>query len=219
MGQLISRRRVHAPVVQAGPLAPPPVIVSVTIPSPNPAPTSPPTVACLTSTSIRDVNLSTLNTIGPFTLIGVKGEAWVKSVYDGDTLHLVILFDTAALRQIKITARTKRAAATTLHDTMLLIAMRSRLARLDARELRDVGGADAKRLLEQELPADGYVWVTFGNPDKYGRPLVELYADSHYTKSINSVLLRNHPDYFLPYDGKKKRTFGSLAADAEVWHV
>lgn len=91
-----------------------------------------------------------------------------------------------------------------------VVALRIRLYGIDAREIKDTGGLDAKFALEKELMVVGQstIPLKLRKWDKFGGRVVgELYNGESST--VNNQMLRDHPNLFRAYMGGKKVTWAS----------
>jgi endonuclease YncB( thermonuclease family) len=131
----------------------------------------------------------------------------VVSVYDGDTFDLsfyVPLQELTKERQISKKNKGICFVCNGQQECSILMRMKCRLDRIDARELKSEGGQKAKEILEN-LILQKILRVQIGNYDKYGRLLVTIYFinESGLEICLNEYL-KTFREYFIFYDGGKK---------------
>ena len=123
-----------------------------------------------------------------FSLDGLKTMAYVKKVYDGDTVTLIFKYK---------------------GDTVM---KSCRLLGIDTPELRSKNPDEvvmAKKIRDvlSDKILNKIKYVEFHDFDKYGRPLITLYHKFSRKQSINDFMLTQ--ECVQPYDGGKKKVFGS----------
>ena len=76
------------------------------------------------------------------------------------------------------------------------IKIRCRLARINALEMNEAGGKDAKLIVQTLLPVGKDVFIHSTQLDKYGRSIAEIYVNN---ENLTDVLRDSHPELFKPY--------------------
>jgi endonuclease YncB( thermonuclease family) len=147
-----------------------------------------------------------------FSLGGLFVPIKVFSVYDGDTLNALIPVNFAELEKVSHQKqRPKRTLKSVIVFTPGTVVMSYpiRLFGLDARELHDEGGKEARQILLDTIGGEeAMLQANLYHFDKYGRLLADLYLLDG--TSINKLLVTKYKKYFLEYDGKKKEVFDKL---------
>lgn len=140
-----------------------------------------------------------------FTLNGLKTYARVCSVYDGDTITVVMDINGSFLkfkcRLMGIDTceiKSKNAA-----NKELAVKARNRLIELitKGKRVEDAKKKDVEMILEEEVHL---IWVHCLEFDKYGRTIIECYASPDSTTSFNQMLVDERLAY--KYEGDTKLT-------------
>lgn len=171
-----------------------------------------------------------LEALCPFQISGLKGWAVVTDVTDGDTLDIVIyvpLNELALGHSYK--KYTKTGVRSFIHtknfDSGFFAKFRTRLLGIDSSEHDTPEGkfaTEVTRLFYNSI--SGRVWYEFTNDgniekrDKYGRTLVNLYADDSKKVNYNEFLFQFNTKNIVvveKYDGgtKSKYTKGLASRD------
>ena len=125
-----------------------------------------------------------------FTLSGVKTNAKIVHVYDGDTVHGVILLNNKPKKfKIRMLGYDSPEMKPPLKQ--------------ENREEEKRAAIEAKNAISN-LILNKVVGIHFFEFDKYGRPLAEIYVDR---VKVNDWMMENGHGY--PYDGKTKSKFVS----------
>lgn len=149
-----------------------------------------------------------INLLSRFSFYGTKAHVKLIDIHDGDTLDVAFFYKVPNCINITVSScRTELYPETVCCPVKsdkpqeILVRQRLRLLRLNAVELKNPGGQEAKDYLTSVLPE--YFDVEFGENDSFGRSLAEILVDG---VSINSMLLEYmHPVYgqiFPPYTKK-----------------
>jgi len=140
-----------------------------------------------------------------FDLDNVKGKFYVESVYDGDTITILVptklsIYNMGSANTIDLYSNTNP------NEKIILNKIRVRLYGIDTPELkpkknlpnRDEHIAKAKEARDflSELILNKIIKVSFLSNDKYGRPLVKLYTNE-VTSNKNSNLDENSGEICL----------------------
>lgn len=154
--------------------------------------------------------LNNVDKLSRFNLYGLTTIGKVVDVYDGDTFDLALLIPVEELcKERKISKKKTGICLISSSNEPLVMRVKCRLNGLDARELKDVKGQEAKNLLSSLL-MDKIINCDLGGYDKYGRLLVDIYISSINLNSDQIYLshyLLQFSDLFLSYDGGKKQEF------------
>ena len=168
---------------------------------------------CFTSKSNKQDEIK-LNTeeIKKFDLNGVKGNFYVESVYDGDTITILLpinmhIYNMCSSEQIDTSSDSNSSNITYLHKVRL------RLLGIDTPEMKPskdlpnrqvhIEKAKAAKEFLSGLVLNKVIRVEFLSNDKYGRPLCKIYSDSD-TQSINDLMVSK--GFAKKYDGGTKDT-------------
>lgn len=176
-----------------------------------------------------------VDAICPFNLFNLQTKARLKSLYDSDTFDLLIFVplnflyspkyyqherktveskDERGHKGVKQVALLKSIKPTSkkIETAGLFLVFNCRLNNVDGAESNTAQGTRATQLmLELFKSYNNIVYVRLGYPDKYGRMLVDLYADKEYKKYLNYYLVEN-PDPVLgvlatKYSGGEKAEY------------
>ena len=148
-----------------------------------------------------------------FDLSNVEGEFYVESVYDGDTITILIpiklsIYNMCSSNSIDLYSNTNPS------EQIVLNKIRVRLEGIDTPELkpkknlpnRDEHIAKAKEARDflSGLILHKIIKVSFGENDKYWRPLVNLYIEDNFNNSIylNDLMIKK--GFAYKYDGGTK---------------
>lgn len=166
-------------------------------------------VCCVSKTNSESKNIS-INTIEEkkFDLEGIEGKFYVDSVYDGDTITLMIgtkihIFETIGVNQVNLDSDSNKS------NTIYFNKVRVRLMGIDTPELRPkknipnrnehIEKAKLAKEFLSNLVLNKSIKVKFLHNDLYGRPLVYLYLDN---VCINDLMIEN--GYAKKYNGGTK---------------
>lgn len=154
-----------------------------------------------------------INNYSNYDLNNIGGKFYVESVYDGDTISILVpmkisIYDMVEHDKINIRSDTNPT------NKIVLNKIRVRLYGIDAPELkpsknmpnRNEHIAKAKKSKDflSNLILNKIVKVNFLSNDKYGRPLVKLYIDDADIKNIYINDLIIEKGYAVEYYGKTK---------------
>jgi endonuclease YncB( thermonuclease family) len=155
-----------------------------------------------------DINLLSNET--KFNLLGIKGNFYVKSVYDGDTITLQVPINLSVfnfLSENKINS----SSINNPENHISLYEIRVRLLGIDTPEMkpsktlpnREEHIEKAKKAKDflSSLILNQIITVEFKENDKYGRPLVILYSNDI---NINNQMIDK--GFAKSYDGGTKET-------------
>ncbi len=148
-----------------------------------------------------------------FDLENVRGKFYVESVYDGDTITILVptklsIYDMNSVNTIDLDSNTNPT------DKIVLNKIRVRLYGIDTPELkpkkdlpnREEHIAKAKEAKEflSGIILNKIIKISFLSNDKYGRPLVKLYKDEDGSNEIclNDLMIKK--GYAKKYDGGTK---------------
>jgi len=130
-----------------------------------------------------------------FGISDLKGWAKVLKVYDGDTIHIALIFKGDVY---KLTCRILGI------DT----------AELKTKNVKEKEHAVKARDRVISLTKDGLMWAhVMSSNDKYGRYLTKIYTDSTEAQSVSDILIAEGLAY--AYDGKTKKKFEEWYEAAE----
>ncbi len=162
---------------------------------------------------------------GKFNLENITGNFYVESVYDGDTITLLVptklsIYNMNSSNTIDLSSNTNPT------EQIILNKVRVRLYGIDTPELKPtknlpnreehITKAKVARDFLSELIADKVIKVSFLSNDKYGRPLVKIFIEeivsiSHIfriSKTITKEICLNdlmvEKGFAKKYDGKTK---------------
>ena len=151
--------------------------------------------------------------IKKFNLLGIKGNFYVKSVYDGDTIVILVPMNIRVFSNIsKDLVDTNKPISNEL-DQIHNYEIRLRLLGIDTPELKPLKSIqnreahikkanDAKTFLSQ-LIENKIVSIEFKENDKYGRPLGSIYLpDTNPIININDLMIEK--GYAKIYSGGTK---------------
>jgi endonuclease YncB( thermonuclease family) len=149
----------------------------------------------------------------PLTLNEMKTYARVVSIYDGDTMHVIIPFLGSffkfAIRMYGIDSPEIKSKNPDIKD--MALKARNRVIELVMKAPFDGQRFKTKKDIETELENNVYlVWLHCLEMDKYGRVLANVYASAAESdKSFADILIAEKLAY--PYFGKTKKTEGEQA--------
>lgn len=151
---------------------------------------------CCFGYKISDMKVKNLD------LKGVSGNFYVCSVYDGDTIKIIVplkvhVFDMNGPNSIVYNSNSNKTDIVNFHE------IKVRLAGIDSPELKtDVNGFKSRDYL-MELVLDKIVRVEILGQDKYGRFLGNIYCDTqHGNQHVNKLMIEQ--GYAVEYYGKTK---------------
>lgn len=175
-------------------------------------------MGCIITKSSSDSNISLnkndliLDPIKKFNLLGIKGDFYVKSVYDGDTITILVpmclsVYSCLSKDTIKLISISNP------NNKINMFEIRVRLMGIDTPEIKPPKNMlnredhikkaiEAKEFLS-ELILNKVITVEFLTNDKYGRPLVNLFLNDNI-QSINNLMIQK--GYAKAYDGGTKDT-------------
>jgi hypothetical protein len=180
---------------------------------------------------LSDLQISTLC---PFNLFGLQSKCKVVNVYDGDTIDILayVPFDflyvpkyyqherksvehkehsNLHLKQVAL-LKSSKPTSKKISEGGVFLVFNCRLLNVDAQELNTAAGKVAAQVTADLFKSlNDIIYVRFGYADKYGRMLIDIYADPGYSKYLNFYLLE-HPDPMIgplaqKYDGGTKGSF------------
>lgn len=177
----------------------------------------------------RELPRDALQSLCKFHLAGIKGWATVTSVYDGDTIDLVMFIPLSEMAMghnykhyNKVGVRSFIHTSTI--DTGFFAKLRCRFNGCDSMEKNYPEGDYAKKLtIDLYQRRKGHVWaeLVYGNDiedsDKFGRNLVRIYVDKDKKIELTKYLFNfNDPDNGIivveEYDGGKKSDYSKNLA-------
>ena len=157
----------------------------------------------------QSLEKATLDTRPEFSLKGVHTYGKILRVYDGDTAWVSVNSPIATTWRVRLLGidteemRQPKDVENREEKISLAFAARNRLAQLTTDVHVDLDcrlkSKDWNELIGKNRKL---IWVEFGDSDKYGRPLVQLFERKNGIQSVNSMLVAEH--YALEYDGKTK---------------
>jgi micrococcal nuclease len=161
-----------------------------------------------TNTNTNTNTIFNNNEIKKFNLLGIKGNFYVKSVYDGDTIVLMIPMKIEVFSNVSkelILSIPISNPENLIHNYEI----RVRLFGIDTPELKPLKSIpnreehikkanEAKNFLSQ-LIENKIVTVEFKENDKYGRPLGSIYLNNI---NLNNLMIEK--GYAKIYSGKTK---------------
>lgn len=153
----------------------------------------------LQSNNIEDIPLDVINNMCEFNFIGIAGKGKIIEVIDGDTVKLLAGINMDLMskgRQVK-DGRQKKShnilkypLITTKGAPHIFIILKARLNGIDAAEHNTYQGQYVKQeMIKLFANIDNIVYFILRKPDKYGRTLVDLYAESEHVTCLNYHLL------------------------------
>ena len=165
----------------------------------------------ISSNVLNEIKLD-IKEIKKFDLNGITGNFYVESVYDGDTITILIpinthIYNMISSNQIDESSDSNSSNITYLHKVRL------RLLGIDTPEMKPskdlpnrqehIEKAKAAKEFLSGLVLNKIIRVEFLSNDKYGRPLCKIYSDSH-TQSLNDLMVTK--GFAKKYDGGTKDT-------------
>ena len=161
-------------------------------------------------TKYNQIN-SNINTdeIKKFNLLGIKGDFYVKSVYDGDTIVILVPMNIRVFSNISKELVDSNQPISNQLDQIYNYEIRLRLFGIDTPELKPLKSIpnreehikkanEAKNFLSQQI-LDKIVTIEFKENDKYGRPLGSIYLDNI---NLNNLMIEK--GYAKIYSGGTK---------------
>jgi endonuclease YncB( thermonuclease family) len=148
--------------------------------------------------------------VPPFSLAGTKTWARVVSVYDGDTMTLILpLFNQSTYYKFNVRMLgidTSEIKSKLEENRIRAIRARNRVMQwvLPAAPIDPTFPYPRKQLDTMLANEVALVWVVCEAQDKYGRVLVNVYASPEDTTSFSQRLL--HEKLAYPYQGETKLT-------------
>jgi len=146
-----------------------------------------------------------------FNLDNIKGEFYVESVYDGDTITILVpiklhIYNMISDKSIDENSNNNKS------NTIYLNAIKLRLYGIDTPEIKPLKNLpdrdehikkalEAKEFLSNQI-LNKIITVEFLQNDKYGRPLAKIYSNKI---CLNDLMIAK--GYAKNYDGKKKDLF------------
>lgn len=175
----------------------------------------------LESSDIESVPLDVINNMCEFNFIDISGKGRIVEVIDGDTVRLLAGIDIDLMskgryvkdgRQSKVPKILKYPLITTKDAPHIFIILKARLNGIDAAEHDTYQGQYVKDEMTRLFASLGnIVYFTLRKPDKYGRTLVDLYAEPEHTTYLNYHLLnKDVPNLGIcvePYSGGTKSDY------------
>jgi endonuclease YncB( thermonuclease family) len=185
-----------------------------------------PTVAFAPNTNdIEKVPETLIDNLCTFNLIGLRTKGKVTNVVDGDTIDICFYVKLSFLynprpnfhesegkKQQNTLVSSIKPQSPKIADSGLFLKMRARLNGIDAAEHNVSQGVLATQMMAQlYAKTNNIVYVDCNEFDKFGRILVDLYADQEYKQYLNYYLI-DHPDPKLGvlaeyYGGKTKSDY------------
>ena len=155
-----------------------------------------------------NINLNT-NEIKKFNLLGIKGNFYVKSVYDGDTIVILVPMNIKVYSNISKELVDTNNPISNQPNQIHNYEIRLRLLGIDTPELKPLKSIqnreehiqkanEAKNFLSQ-LIENKIVSIEFKENDKYGRPLGSIYLNN---SNINNLMIEK--GYAKIYSGGTK---------------
>lgn len=166
--------------------------------------------------NIDDIPEDAIDGLCHFHLSGLSGKGRIVRVIDGDTVEMMIYVPLVGLIHKQGQGRGHRklqAAALTRHSNVGFFSLFScRLLGIDFAEHNTEQGAMGTKIMSEVYKSlNNRVYYRTGKFDKYGRLLVNLYADAEYKKSLNDMFLGVTFDgighVVEPYDGGCKSVY------------
>jgi endonuclease YncB( thermonuclease family) len=170
--------------------------------------------------SNTDTNLNTnFNTntninndqIKKFNLLGIKGNFYVKSVYDGDTIIILVPMNIKVFSNISKDLVDSNKPISNSENLIYNYEIRLRLFGIDTPELKPLKNipdrdthikkANESKNFLSNLIENKIVTIEFKENDKYGRPLGIIYLTNSNT-NINNLMIEK--GYAKIYSGGKK---------------
>ena len=182
---------------------------------------------------VAKIPVTMIDALQPFSLSGLRTKARVVEVIDGDTIYCVLylplkfLFEPkyyqherksieekSSQKHMKQAALLKSSKPTSkkIQEGGLFLKFDCRLLNMDAAEHDTQQGILATKLTKDLYESLGnIVYIDCYGFDKYGRLLIDIYADESYSKYLNFYLIE-HPDpklgvLAMKYDGQTKSDY------------
>lgn len=153
------------------------------------------------------ISKSSLETV-KFDLNNIKGNFYVESVYDGDTITLGVPMSFTT-HNYKIDNKDILVELNKITSPTINASVRVRLHGIDTPELKPLKSMlNRDKHIQEAIKARDYlsslilnkiIYVEFMDNDKYGRPLAKIYQNNI---CINDDMITK--GYAKPYDGGKK---------------
>lgn len=175
--------------------------------------------------SLSRLSIETLE-YNKFNLENVSGNFLVDSVYDGDTITLIVPIKMEIYNMDSTTSLTLKSSNPNDEYNIKLNKIKVRLFGIDTPELKPsknliereahIGRAVKSRDFLSNMILNKLVKVKFFQNDKYGRPLVKLYINSVKEKEICINDLMVSKGYAKKYDGGTKNTDFTDLVDIDI---
>lgn len=147
------------------------------------------------TTNVRDVPNELLESLCQFDLSGVRAEAKILNIVDGDTLDIAFYLRLDELTRERLKGRGKEKKKyvpmlTRHREHGGFIRYRTRINGIDVAEHDTAQGQFAILLLTEYFESlENIIYVQFNSFDKYGRALADIYSDSNFINQINEKLI------------------------------
>jgi hypothetical protein len=159
----------------------------------------------IASFDIEDIPLDVINNMCEFNFIDISGKGRIIEVIDGDTVKLLAGIDIDLMskgryvkdgRQTKASKVIKYPLITTKDAPYIFIILKARMNGIDAAEHNTHQGQYVKDEMTRLFTSmNNIVYFILRKPDKYGRTLVDLYAEPEHITYLNHHLLnKDVPD-------------------------
>lgn len=170
-------------------------------------------------------HLINTNTYPKFNLNGIEGEFYVESVYDGDTITVLVPIKLSVYNMIdkdKINLNSN----TNPSNSIILNKVKVRLFGIDTPELKPkknipdrethIQKAKNARDFLSDIILNKIIKVQFLENDLYGRPLVKLYVKDNESKEIclNDLMVKK--GHANEYNGGKKNSIFTDLVDIDI---
>lgn len=160
------------------------------------------TESCKAHVHVNESVGSAFGTFGPkgskpqvtehFDFCGIVADMWLVKVIDGDTIDVMVKFKFEELLRVCFLS-TRMNGEIPIHPSGDFVTqLRLRLFAINAAELNQPGGQDAKTHLENLIKRQNNIRVLLGTKDKYGRQLAWIFGD--VDENVNLTMLANYPD-------------------------
>lgn len=162
------------------------------------------------NTLVKNILIS--DPIKKFNLLGIKGNFYVKSVYDGDTVTILVPICLSVYSSITKDSIDAKSISNPKNE-INMFEIRVRLMGIDTPEMKPPKNMpnrdehikkaiEAKEFLSEQI-LNKVITIEFLTNDKYGRPLVNLFLNDNI-QSINNLMIQK--GYAKAYDGGTKDT-------------
>lgn len=155
-----------------------------------------------------DIHDDNLNDYKKFDLNGIEGNFKVISVYDGDTIVIIVPIK----MQLYNTNSKNELYPNLFPNDLINYKIRLRLIGIDTPEIKPLKNiknrekhitkAEEARDYLASLIKDKIIHVKFSNNDKYGRPLAYCYINN---SNLSDIMLDSK--HAIPYNGGTKKNF------------